>query len=673
MGRALVADDGADVAVISHRLWRTEFGADPGMVGRVIEIDGNPVEVVGVMPAAFAAPRPSVDLWYRSPIETADEYRSSRYLQVVARLAPGVTREAAEAELNTVAARLGREYPQTNRGYGVELVAARDQVVGEASDLLVAILGAVSLLLLLAAVNVSNMLLGRAASRGHEYAVRSAIGGSAGRIRNQLVVESLVLGALAAAFGVGLAHLGVRALVRLEPDAIPRAAEISLDYGVLGLALLVSIGASAAVGLVPGLRAARVGPAPALRGGAQGSRGGSRDPLRRSLIVAELALSLVLLIAAGLLFRTFVALRFVDPGYATENVLTAKVSLDESVFRSSATRVRYFDDLAERLRALPGVRAVGVANTIPLDPTGIDFDLPYRREEDPPLPEEELPSVDYRIISPGYIDALGIDLLQGRGLAPSDRAGAARVLLINRAFADRLWPGEDAVGHRLVIHYVAEPALAWDVVGVVEDTRHEGLAAEPRPQFFVPIGQAEYLFGYMTIVVRTTGPVASVAEAVREAGLEVAPTEPLYELQTMAQLRATAVARERLAAALVGIFAALALLLSAAGVYGVVSYQVARRTREIGVRMALGAARRGVLALVLGEVALTAAAGLALGTATALLASRLLRGLLYGVTTTDVPTFAAVALILAATTLLAAWIPARRAASVDPVRALRTE
>lgn len=671
-GRPLRAEDGAEVAVISHRLWRQRFGADPGVIGRTLQLDGAAVEVVGVMPAGFDVPREEIELWLRTPIERRDDYRSSRYLGMIGRLAPGVTRDSAEAELNAVAARLELEYPATNRDHGVVVVPVREEIVGETAELLKVVLGAVSLLLLLAAVNVSNMLLGRAAARGPEYGVRSALGASAQRIRHQLLIESLVLGGAASLLGVTVAYAGVAALLRLEPEALPRAAEISLDYRVLGFAVLLSIGASVAAGLAPGLRAARTGPAPMLRGAGRGAAGAGSGR-RRALVVAELALALVLLAGGGLLLRTFVALRAVDPGYTVENVLTAHVSLNGSPYRTSGSRVEYVGALLDRVRSLPGVAAAGITTTIPLSPAGIDFGLPYRREGDPPLPEDQLPEASYRIISPGYVDAMGMRLLRGRDLSSADRAGAPPVVLINRAFAERLWPGEDALGRRVIVHYVADEGVAWEVVGVVEDTRHQGLAAPAQPQFFVPAGQAEFMFGYLTLVIRTHGAPAAVTDAVHEAALEVEPTEPLYDYATMADLRAGAVARERLAASIVGIFAILALVLAATGVYGVVSYQVARRTREIGVRMALGAARGRVLGLVLGEVAATAAIGLILGLLGAIAASRLISGLLFGVKPIDPVTYASVAAILLASALLAAWLPARRAAGIDPVSALRTE
>ena len=672
IGRVLRDGDEADVVVISHRLWQTRFGGDPEVLGRVLQLEGQPYEVVGVMPPEFRVPRDKIDFWIRTPIEQRNEYRSSRFLHVLGRLRPGVSPAMAESELNAVAVRLEREYPVTNRDYRVVVVPARDEVVGEAGEALVVVLGAVALLLLLAAVNVSNMLLGRAASRAHEYGVRSALGASGARLRNQLLVESLVLGGTAGALGVAVAYGGVAALLRLEPEAIPRAAEVGLDYRVLGFALLVSLGVSVAAGLFPGLRAARTGPAAVLRGSPVRG-GGPRDRVRRGLIVAELALSLVLLVGGALLFRTFVALRALDPGYATEDVLTAKVHLGGSPYTSSESRVRYFETLLERVRAVPGVQAAGVTTTIPLSRAGIDFGLAYRRESDPPLPEDELPEASYRIVSPGYLDAMGMRLIRGRDLSPADRAGTAPVTLINRAFAERLWPGEDPIGRRIIVHYIADEGIAWQVVGVVEDTRHQGLAVAAEPQFFVPIAQAEFLFSYMTVVVRTLGAPAVVADALNEIAIEIEPTEPLYDYSTMAELRAGAMARERLAAALTGIFAVLALILSATGVYGVVSYQVARRTREIGVRMALGAARGRVLGLVVGEVAATAAIGLMIGLVGAALASRLIAGLLFGVDRFDPLTYAAVALLLMGTALLAAWLPARRAARVDPVRALRTE
>lgn len=670
-GRTLGPTDDGSAVVISHGYAQRRFGSAPAAIGRTVELERGPAQIVGVMPAGYAAPADATDLWYRFPVETRTDHRASRYLSMVARLDAGVTREAAEAELQTVAARLGREYPSTNQGWSVRLVPARDEVVGSAGDLLGVLMGAVGVLLLLATVNVSNMLLGRAAARDGEMALRSALGASGSRIRGQLLVESGLLGVVAGVLGVVLAHLGVRALLALEPEAIPRATEVAIEYRVLGFAALVSIGVAVLMGLAPGRSAGRVAPGVAL--GRRGGSAGGSERLRRGLVVAELALSVVLLTGAGLLFRSFIQLRSLDPGYATADVLAAKVDLDTARYPDAPPRITYFQTLLDRAREVPGVVAAGVTSTMPLDASGIDFALGYSHPGDPPRPEAELPEVGYRIVSPDYVEAMGIRLVRGRDIERADRAGGRPVVLINRAFADILWPGEDAVGRRVKVHYIADGGVEWEVVGLVENTRHAGLANPPEPQVFVPMTQAEWLFDYMTLVVRHEGDEAGVVAGLRDAALSLDPLEPLFELQSIQALRSADVARERLAAAILGFFGLLALILSVVGVYGVVAYQVARRTRELGVRMALGASRSSVLTMVVGETAALAALGLLIGLVVTAAASRSVAGLLHGVPPIDPATYAAGGTLLFTAALLAAALPARHAARLDPIRALRAD
>ena len=672
LGRTLRPDDAAGTVVVSHGLWARRFAAAPDIVGRTISLDGVPREVAGVMPPGFRVPRVETDVWMRTAIEERlDDHRSSRYLGLFGRLRPGVTPGAAEAELDAVAARLGEEHPSSNAGWGTTVVPAREEIVGEARGTLVALAGAVGLLLLLATVNVSNLLLGRLSARTGEIAVRAALGASGRRLRSQLGIESLVLAALAGAGGIAIAYLGVEVLLRLEADAIPRAAEVAVDPRVLAFATLLSLAASLALGFVPALRAGRLAPAVALSRAGRGGAGGRRDALRRGLIGAELALSLVLLVGAGLLLRSVLALTAVDPGYTTDDVVTAQVDLNPDAYPDRATRVAYLERLLGEFRGIPGVAAAGVTTTLPLTRSGIDFNLPYRREGEPLRPENEMPEVDYRIVSAGYRDAMGIPLLRGRDLTDADRAETGRVVLVNRAFAEELWPGEDPIGRRVHIHYIADEGLDWEIVGVVGDTRHAGIATPPDPQVFVPMTQAEWLFDYLSLVVRADAPAPGLVPALRRAANAVDGDEPLFGLQTMAALRAADTGRERLALRLLALFAALALLLAATGVYAVVAYQVTRRTAEIGVRMALGARRTDVVRTVLGEVAGTAGIGLAIGLAGAIAATRLLEGLLFGVRPIDPVTLLAASGLLLAATLLAAWIPARRAAALDPVRALR--
>lgn len=668
-GDARAGEDGR--AVISHALWQEQFGGDSEIVGRTLSLNGRAAEIVGVMPPSFDVPRPEVAVWVpRDYASDLGDNRQSRYLTVIGRMKPDVTPERAAADLNRIHTRLGELYPEANRGWSVSVVPAHEYVVGDVRGILLLLFGAVGFVLLIACANVASLVLGRSTHRHREMAVRAALGAGRRRLRSQLLTESLVLGLLGGILGTGLAHLGVRFLLTLEPGLLPRAEQVGVDLRVLGFTLAVSLGTGLACGFIPGLRTPE-NPVKGLREGAGRITGMGSSLARRLLVAGEVAISVVLLAGAALLVRSFDELRRVDPGFDAEGVHVASVSLSSRTYPENSGRVRYFGDLAERLREVPGVAEAGVTTTLPLTPSGIDFDLPYRAQGHPDLPEEQLPQGDYRIITPGALEALGIEVVRGRGLRDSDRAETSRVLLVNEAMARRLWPGEEAVGKTIEIHYItSEP---WQVVGVVEDTRHQAMAALPSPQMFVPLAQADWVFNYMQVVVKEEGTVPDVREGIRDAALEVDRDFPLYALTDMETILAESLARDRFLTVLLGTFAALALILSAAGIYGVVSYQVARRTREIGVRMALGADRSGVLARTVGEALVTAGLGALVGVGGSLLLTRLLSGLLYEVSPADPLAHGGVAALLLGTAALSAFIPARRAASVDPVSALKSE
>lgn len=672
LGRTFAAEEGVGegsrVAVLSYGAWQRVFGGDAAVIGRTIVLDQAPFEVIGVMPAAFRVPRTDTDLWVPSGFPSQQFGRQSRYLQVVGRLAPGASQEQASADLNAIAERLETLYPESNHGWRVTLVEARDQVVGEAGLILLVIFAAVGFVLVLACVNVANLVLGRSIARDTEMALRGALGAGRGRLRAQLVTENLLLGGLGGALGVLLAYAALRMFLNLEPEAVPRVEEIAVDARVLVFALLASVGTGLLFGLVPGVRAAE-NTEGLLRAGRQaGTRRTER--IRRVLIVAEVALSVVLLIGAGLAVRSLLKLRAVDPGFATANVLAARVNLDQPRYPTSDSRRSYFDELLERLRVVPGITAAGVTSTLPLT-HGIDFDLPYRAEGHPDLPEGQLEQADYRVISPGYLEAMGIPLLRGRAFTPQDRLGSRRVIILNERFAETLWPGENPIGKTVRIYYAQ--THDWEVVGVIGDTRHRGLSTPPAGQMYVPLAQADVAFGFMTVVMRKAPGAPSVERSIREVAASFDPNEPLYSFVTIEGLLEEATARERLAATVFGLFALLAIALSAAGIYGVISYQVARRTREIGVRMALGAARSRVLAGVVAETAGLTALGIGIGLAIAASAARVATGWIYGISATDPATLTGVSALLLAVAILAALVPALRASSIHPVEALRQE
>ncbi|MGH7505935.1 MAG: FtsX-like permease family protein, partial [Longimicrobiales bacterium] len=489
-----------------------------------------------------------------------------RYLTVMGRLEPGASLETAEAELNAVARRLDEEYPESNEGWRVRLVSAQEQVVGRAGAVLVVVLIAVGFVLLLACANVANLLLGRAAVREGEMAVRTALGASRGRLRSQLVAESVVLGLLAGALGALIAYAAVRGFIALEPQAIPRASEVSVDARVLAFTFLASLCTGVFFGLVPAARALTADPSIALREGGRSVGGQRKERARRVLIISQVAGALVLLVGAGLALRSLVRLRAIDPGYATENVTVARVDLDGPNYRGAEPKVRYFEQLRERIAAIPGVASAAVTSTLPLTPAGIDFNLPYHAEGEPLVPEEQALQDDYRIIGPGYLETMGIELLRGRDFNGFDRADSKRVMIVNRAFAEQHWPGEDPIGKLVRLYYTHN----WDyeVVGMVDDTRHNSLSVPGRLQMFVPLPQAEVLFGYMTIAVRTRGDITGLEARIRAEAIALDPNEPLYNFETIEQLLGNATARERLAAIVFGAFAVLAIVLSAAGIYG---------------------------------------------------------------------------------------------------------
>jgi putative ABC transport system permease protein len=670
------AGGGRRVVLLSHGAWQTVFGGDASVVGRTMLLDGSPYEVIGVMAPEFRVPRSDLALWV--PFDMSREHRQTRYLTVIGRLASGVSATAAEQEMREIARGLAQLYPEANAGFEPYLVSVHDQLVGRARTVLLVVFGAVGFVLLLACTNVASLVLSRATSREGEIAVRAALGATAGRIRGLLIAENTVLALLGGGLGTVVAWSALRLLVVWTPGAIPRGDELALDLRVMLFAVGISLLTGVLLGAVPAMRAARTSVTDLLREGSPRGTGGRRRELsRRLLIVAEVTLSLILLVGAGLTLRSLAQLRAVDPGFDRERILAARVSLTGPRYGGgplagqNARKAAYFDELLERVRAIPGVTQAGITSTLPLTPAGTDFDLPYRAEGMPLVPESQAMQVDYRIISPGYLNALGTRLLHGRDFNLFDRSDTRPVLLVNESFATRHWPGENPVGKSVFIFYIEDKA--WEVVGVVADTRHSGLAVEPEAQVFVPMAQAELLFGYMTLVVRTPADVPGLVDRLQDAAIAIDPAEPLYDFDSIETLIADATARDRLAALVFGAFAVLAIVLSAAGIYGVVSYQMARRTREIGVRMALGARRVQVLGRVVGEAAALALLGIAMGAVLAGAGTRLVAAFLYGVSAHDPLTYFAVSGLLFTIAIAAALVPAMRASSIHPVQALRSE
>lgn len=658
------------VVVLSRSLWEQRFGADPELVGSAVELNGEPFTVVGIAPAGFRSPiQPEARIWTPLSMDPAQEDWGAYYLRVMGRLAPGVGPDAAEAELEGVMARLGEEQPADLREVGVTLEPLRRTVAGDARTPLLALLGAVVLVLLVACANVANLVLARAFARDRELAVRAALGAGRRRLVAQLVTESLVLASLGGALGLLAGWWGMDLLRAFAPDGTPRLDEVALDGTVFAFALAATAGTGLLFGLVPGWLVSRAPVATALHEGGRTGSSAGRARLRAGLVVAELALGLALLVGAGLLVRSLAALHAVDPGFDARGVISGRLLFPSARFPESAQAVAFVDRTVERLEAAPEVASAGAVSVLPL--SGSQTDVSYAVEGRMPPPGEE-PAADYRVATPGYFETLGLPLIEGRLFRPGDDPAAPLVALVSEELVRRAFPGEDPTGRRIKIGDTRSPESPWwTVVGVVGGVRDNTLNRSPDPEIYVPAAQRPSRA--MRLVARAELPGADLAEVLRNTVAELDPAQPFSEVVGLETLVRRSLAPQRFVTGLLTGFAVLAVVLAAVGIYGVMSYAVGRRTHEIGVRMALGARPAEVLGLVLRQGAGLVVAGLALGAVAAWGVSHGLEGLLYGVEPGDPLTFAAVAALLAASALAATLLPARRAARVDPVEALRSE
>jgi putative ABC transport system permease protein len=677
---------GDNVVLISHSLWQRRFGSDENVVGKSVTLNGNACTVVGVMPASFHFPDNDTDIWKPMAFDAdllGPNNRGSHFLNVVGRLKEGFDVGRANAELSALARTVGGENPNTYpRGMTALVRPLQEEVVGESvRKPLFVMLGAVGLVLLIACANVANLLLARAASRRKEVAVRTALGASRWRIVRQLLTESLLLSLAGGAIGLVLALWGVDLLVALAPAGTPRVAEVGLDARVVGFTFAVSLLTGVIFGLAPALHASKVDLNESLKDGSRGAtEGPKRGRLRGLLVVAEFAVALVLLAGAGLLLKSFVRVQEESPGFDASHVLTMRVVLPEAKYKGYEEHRAFFSNLFARLRRLPGVEAVGANNLLPF--SGGGGSRGFLIEGQPVPPGQPHPEEQLRFITPGYFEAMSIPLLRGRDISERDVNGAPRVALVSRSMAERHWPGEEVIGKRFAYSGIGrgqDQNPDWiEIVGVVGDVKHRGLDIDSRPEIYVPVHQP--LFANrptpplsLYVAMRTKGDPAALGTAARREVLAVDPEQPVANMKTMTQRIAESVAPRRFNMALLGLFAGVALLLAVVGIYGVMSYAVARRTHEIGVRVALGAQGRDVLRLVLGQGMWLALAGVGLGLSIAYAATRVMSSLLYGVSATDTLTFAVVSLLLTAAALLACLIPARRATKVDPMEALRYE
>jgi putative ABC transport system permease protein len=669
-------EDGKDnVIVLGHGLWQRRFGGDANIVGQAVSLGGKPYTVVGVMPESFRPLPPSLNdppgQFYRPVAEPHDEIeRGARHLRAVGRLKPGVTLEQAQAEMSVIAARLERAHPEHNTDYGIHLVTLPEDTVGGLRSALWALFGAVVFVLLIACANVGNLLLARSSARQREFAVRAALGAGRARIIRQLLTESVLLAIAGGAAGLLLALWGIGLVESLGSRVTPLLAGVRVDYGVLAFTGAVSVLAGVAFGLAPALHVSSPDLNETLKAGGRSGEGGGRGVrLRSALIVAEVALSLVLLAGAGLLIKSVVRLRAVDAGFNPSNLLTMNLALPSSRYRDGAAQAAFFDQLARRLESLPGVEAAAFTSVLPLSR---NFDGRSLAVEDKPVPRGQEISVDLYVATPGYLRAMQTPLVDGRAFDERDTKEAPPVALVSETMARRLWPGQSPLGRRVKFPGSEKNQQPWrTVVGVVRDVKQYGLDREDVMQMYLP--EAQFPTSFMAMVVRTKSDPAASLGAVRREVSAADKELAVFSVATMEQLLSDSVALRRFSMLLLGVFAALAVALAGVGIYGVVSYSVAQRTREIGVRVALGARPRDVLRLVLGRGLGLAAAGIALGLAGGMALTRVISSLLFGVGARDPVTFATTAALLAAVALLACLAPARRATKVDPMVALRYE
>jgi len=673
------ADRGSGSVVLSDALWRSAFGADPTFLGRTVVINGEARTVVAVLEpgddfpeqARLYAPSP-----YRvpmAPLESTDRSneRGAGYLSAVGRLAEGVTVDAANEDMAALAARLSREHPETNLNKGASVVPVLEDLVGDLRPTFFLMLGAVGLLLLIACANVANLLTVRAARRRHELAVRLSIGASLGRVRRQLLTESMVLALLGGLPGFLLSLVGTRFLTRFAPTDIPRLATVSVDLRVLGFALVATLLTGLAFGLAPLVGLTDRTASGVLRSSRSGQGRGAPELLRDGVVVMEVALSLLLVIGAGLMVRTFRAVDSVDPGFDPSGVLVAHVTLTGPRYQDDPAMVDFYERALDRIRTIPGVEDAGTVLTLPLHWAvrgSFGFSVQGRPEEE----GQEL-LAGYQVASPGYFAALRIPVLQGRGFEESDQTDAPSVVVVNESMAQRYWPDTDVLGARITVWGDPEdPDTQWaTVVGVVGNTVKEGLDRAPEPELYVPIRQG--VMNASTFVVRVGRDPDGVAPELRRAVAEVNPDVPLYGVSSMEDVVRSSMGRRRFRMLLIGVFAGSALLLAAVGLYGVISFAVGQRTREIGIRMALGAARDSVVAQVVLQGLARVGVGIALGLLASFVARRAIESQVFGVSPSDPLTYLASAALFALVGVVACLVPAARAARVDPASSVRVE
>lgn len=681
LGRTLLPEEDQqgkeNVVVLSYRFWQEHFGANTGVVGQHISLDGQNFLVAGVMPRNFRIPD-YAELW--TPMAWTDKERAVRgehHYIVMARLKTGVGLKNAQAEMNTISARLEGQYPEDDRGWGATVRPLHADIVGDVRPALLVLLGSVACVLLIACVNVANLTLAKTFSRQKEIAIRSAMGASSGRVLRQILVESVLLALFGGAVALVYAHFGTRLIVAFLAERVPHSAEVGLNTTVLLFTVGVSLLTGVLAGVLPGLRLSRPNVNQALKQGlGRTDSDSSGHSTRTTLVIAEVALSLVLLFGAGLMIRSFQQLQQVNPGFDSQNVMTMTLAVARSQFPSPLQQIAFYQQVLDRVRALPGVQSAGVVDNVPLDGGGSH--QPIAIEGRPALAMADQPEVDVRIATPGYMSSMRIPVVRGREFNDSDATGRPPVVLISQTMAREFWPGEDPIGKRLTLTFF--PGVMREIIGVVGDVKMDGLdQTRPSSSLYIPLAQltgpslGEWRSFPMILVMRTANDSGAVASAATNAVHEIKSDVPVRDVLSMNEVMANSVAQRRFNMLLLGGFGVLALFLAAIGIYSVLSYSVRRRVQEIGIRLALGAELGDVLRMVVLEGMKPVVVGVALGIAGAFALGRLLASLIFSVRPTDPITFLAAAALLALISLFACVIPAYRATRVDPIAALRYE
>jgi putative ABC transport system permease protein len=663
------------VAVLSYGLWQRRFGADSGILGKTVIVDGNSFTVVGVTPRDFRLLDTPSELWMPYTLDAKElSQRGFHTLRVIGHLKSGVSPEQASAEMRSIAGRIEQQYADTNSGWSTKIVGLRDQLVGDIGPTLWTLLGAVVFVLLIACANVANLLLARAGSREKEIALRTALGANPGRLVRQLLTESVLLGLAGGLVGLALAAWGVSLLEQFGPSNLPRLEEVTIDWRVLAFTLSMSVLTGIVFGLAPALSSVRSDLNSILKTSGRGTTGGrSRARWRNALVVSEVASCVVLLAGAGLLIRSFARLESVNPGFRPDHVLTMQIALPETRYSGQKIAL-FYQQLVERLHSLAGVQYAGIARNLPL--SGSDASLNFVIENRPVASSAEQSRAKYRAASADYFAALGIPLVRGRYFDRTDGDKTPGVVIVNNTMARRFWPGDDPVGKRMKAGF---DGSQWcTIVGIVGDVKHTGLDAETNAEMYyhyrqIPPELMGFVEGTMTLVLRTQVEPNSMVAAVRGEVQKLDADLAVFNVKSMQDLVGGSLAQPRFRTLLLGVFAAVALILAATGLYGVIAYAVTQRTNELGVRMALGAQKSDVLKLVVGEGAQLAALGIGIGLVVAFPLMRIISRLLFGVNAADPVTFGATTLVILLVTVAASYLPALRAIKVDPVVALRSE